>query len=313
MPVSPVPWPAIPFGDWQDTAQTVHLWTQIVGKTRMVHAPALNHSWHVTLYVSARGLTTGPIHHPTTTFEIEFDFIRHQLRVTTVNGDERNFALRPMTVAEFYDTLMQTLRDLGVPTRIWSQPVELPDPVLRFPEDTIHSAYDARAMHDYWLVLVRVHRVFTMFRARFVGKVSPVQFFWGAFDLAVTRFSGRSAPLHPGGAPNCADWVMQEAYSHEVCSAGFWPGTGLGEAAFYSYAYPEPPGYREARVQPLEGAYHQAIGEFLLPYEAVRSAADPEATLLAFLQSTYEVAADLGHWARADLEWREQRASAQNS
>jgi Family of unknown function (DUF5996) len=218
-------WPAVPLEAWRDTAQTVHLWTQIVGKIRMARTPWINHSWHVTLYVSARGLTTGPIHHPRTTFEIEFDFAEQRLRVTTVDGDERAFALRPMAVADFYHTLQRVLEEMDLSTPIWPRPVELPDPLLVFAEDRQHASYDPEAMHRYWLALVRIHRVFTAFSARFVGKVSPVHFFWGGFDLAVTRFSGRRAPPHPGGAPNCANWVMREAYSHEVASAGFWPGT----------------------------------------------------------------------------------------
>ena len=297
------PWPPLPLAPWQDTLETLHLWTQIVGKIRLALAPWTNHSWHVTLMPSARGLTTGLMHHPRGAFEIEFDFCRHRLLVVTATGEDRSFALETMSVAAFYQTLMETLEALDRSVTIWPSPVELPDPILLFPEDGLHAAYHPEAVERYWRAMLSIHRVFTVFRARFGGKVSPVHFFWGAFDLAVTRFSGRTAPTHPGGAPHCADWVMEEAYSHELSSAGFWPGTGLGEAAFYSYAYPEPPGFKMARVGPAAATYHAALGEFVLPYEAVRVAADPEATLLNFLQSTYEAAAELGHWDRTALEY----------
>lgn len=297
-----MPWPALPFDDWRDTHDTLHRWLQIVGKVRLAHAPWINHSWHVPLYVNARGLTTSLIPTAQGGLEIAFDFVDHQLVVSTTDGACQRVPLRPMTVAAFYRQTMEALRAVGVPTEVWEMPVEIPDPVDPFPDDEAHAAYHAAAVERYWQVLVRIHRVLTRFRAGFLGKVSPVHLFWGAFDLAVTRFSGRSAPAHPGGAPHLADWVMAEAYSHEVSSAGFWPGAGLGEAAFYSYAYPEPDGYRDHPVSPDAAYYHADLGEYLLPYEAVRTAEDPEAALMAFLVSTYEAAADGGGWDRAALE-----------
>ena len=296
-------WPKLPpLSGWQDTFETLHMWTQIVGKIRMELAPWINHSWGSPLYVTTRGLTTSPIPHGTRTFAIDFDFISHTLRITTSTGEERSLDLEPMSVADFYQKTMSTLDELGIEVDILARPVEVPDPVQPFPEDTEHASYDADATQRFWRALVQADRVFTDFRARFTGKVSPVHFFWGAFDLAVTRFSGRDAPTHPGGVPNCADWVMEEAYSQELSSAGFWPGTGLGEAAFYSYAYPEPDGFRERTAKPEAAYFHEEMGEFVLPYEAVRTAEDPDAALLAFLQSTYEAAADLADWDRAALE-----------
>lgn len=299
----PESWPALPpLEAWRDTFETLHRWTQVVGKVRLVHTPWVNHSWHVPFYVSARGLTTSPIPHGARAFEITFDFTDHRLHIETSLGEHRSFALEPMSVADFYGRVMRALGELGADTRIWPMPVEIPDPIEPFPEDEAHASYEPEAARRFWRALVQAHRVFTEFRARFIGKVSPVHFFWGAFDLAVTRFSGRSAPKHPGGAPNCADWVMEEAYSHEVSSAGFWPGSGLGEAAFYAYAYPEPDGFRDYAVQP-PGAYcHEELREFILPYETVRTADDPDAALLAFLQSTYEAAAELAGWDRQALE-----------
>jgi hypothetical protein len=229
-----------------------------------------------------------------------FDFIDHRLRIETAGGERRSFVLAPMSVADFYRNVMRSLAELGVGTRIWPRPVEIPDPITPFPADEAHASYEPDAVQRFWRALVQIQRVFTDFRAHFIGKVSPVHFFWGAFDLAVTRFSGRRAPKHPGGAPNCADWVMEEAYSHEVSSAGFWPGSG--EAAFYAYAYPEPEGFRDYAVQPPEAYYHEALREFILPYETVRTADDPDAALLAFLQSTYEATADLAGWDRQALE-----------
>jgi hypothetical protein len=296
-------WPALPpIEDWKDTFETVHLWTQIVGKVRLEQGPWINHSWGSALYVTTRGLTTSPIPHGTTTFSIDVDFADHVLQIRTSTGQERAFDLEPMSVAAFYEKTMRALDELGVAVEIFPKPVELPNPIQPFPEDETHSSYDADAAHRFWRALVQVDRVFKDFRSRFTGKVSPVHFFWGAFDLAVTRFSGRDAPKHPGGVPNCADWVMEEAYSKELSSAGFWPGMGLGEAAFYSYAYPEPDGYRERPVQPEAAYYLDEMGEFVLPYEAVRTADDPDATLLAFLQSTYAAAADLADWDRDALE-----------
>ena len=296
-------WPELPALEaWADTLETVHLWTQIVGKVRLERAPWINHSWGSTLYVTTRGLTTSPIPHEGRTVSIDFDFLEPALRIRTSDGGQRAFELGPMTVARFYEELMAGLRALDAEVDILARPVEIPDPILPFPDDEEHGSYDADAVRAFWRALVRADRVFEEFRARFVGKSSPVHFFWGAFDLAVTRFSGRPAPEHPGGAPNVADWVMVEAYSHELSSAGFWPGTGLGEAAFYSYAYPEPDGFRAGEVRPAAAYYHEDLGEFVLPYEAVRTAADPDGALMAFLQSTYEAAADLADWDRAALE-----------
>lgn len=296
-------WPVLPpLADWQDTFDTLHRWTQIVGKIRLAKTPLVNHWWNVPLYVTTRGLTTSPILHGERAFAIDFDFAGHVLRVTTAEGTERSFALEPMSVADFYDQVMQIVGELDLEAKIWPVPVEIPDPIQPFPEDTEHAAYDAEAARRFWQALVQTSRVFTDFRTRFIGKVSPVQFFWGAFDLAVTRFSGREAPKHPGGAPNCADWVMHEAYSHEVSSAGFWPGTGLGEAAFYAYAYPEPDGFPDYAAEPDAASFHEDLGEFVLPYEAVRTADDPDEALLRFLQTTYEAAADLADWNRQALE-----------
>ena len=296
-------WPELPpLTDWQDTVETVHRWSQIVGKIRLEQGPWINHSWGSTLYVTTRGLTTSPVPYDARTFAIDFDFIDHDLRIQTSAGEERSFALEPMSVAKFYEKTMQALESLGIEVEIYLMPVEIADPIQPFPEDDAHASYDADAVHRFWGALVQADRVFKHFRSRFNGKVSPVHFFWGAFDLAVTRFSGRDAPRHPGGVPNCADWVMEEAYSKELSSAGFWPGTGLGEAAFYSYAYPEPDGYREATVE-VEGAYFDDdLGEFVLPYERVRSSEAPGEHLMTFLQSTYEAAADLGDWDRDRLE-----------
>jgi len=295
-------WPRLPaLDDWRDTFETLHMWSQIVGKVRLEVGPDLNHWWGVALYVTPRGLTTGPMPSDGGTFQIDFDFIAHALHVTTSDGRSHSFDLEPMSVAEFYRQTMDALDALGLDVSIWPVPVELPE-VTPFAEDTEHASYDADAVHRFWRALVQVDRVFTAFRSRFIGKVSPVHFFWGAFDLAVTRFSGDDAPKHPGGAPNCADWVMEEAYSKELSSAGFWPGTGLGEAAFYSYAYPEPDGYRDRAVQPEAGDFLDDMGEFVLPYEAVRTADDPDAALLSFLQTTYAAAADLADWDRDALE-----------
>lgn len=292
-------WPELPpLSTWRDTLETLHRWTQIVGKVRLGKMPWINHAWHVPLYVTSRGLTTSAIPCETRALEIEFDFIDHRLHVATSDGESHSFKLEAMSVAAFYRKVRRALDELDIQVHIWPTPVEIPDPIEPFFADYQHAAYDPGAVARYWRVLLSANRVFTEFRARFTGKVSPVHLFWGAFDLAVTRFSGRTAPKHPGGAPNCPDWVMQEAYSHEVSSAGFWPGTGLGEPAFYSYAYPEPEGFRKCRLRPAAAYYHETLGEFILPYEAVRTAADPDATLMVFLQSTYEAAADLAEWDR---------------
>jgi hypothetical protein len=298
-------WPTLPpLGAWQDTFETLHRWTQIAGKVRLAHMPWINHSWHVPFYVTARGLTTSPIPHGARAFTIDFDFVDHRLLLETAEGERRSFPLAPMSVASFYQRVMQALAELRLDTRIWPMPVEIPDPIEPFFADERHASYHAEAAQRFWRALVQAQRVFTDFRARFVGKVSPVHFFWGAFDLAVTRFSGRTAPKHPGGAPNCADWVMVEAYSHEVSSAGFWPGSGLGEAAFYAYAYPEPEGFRDYPIVPPGAYYHDGLREFILPYETVRKAGDPDAALMAFLQSSYEAAANLAGWDRQALERR---------
>ena len=295
-------WPKLSLDQWQDTYETVHLWSQIVGKVRLSQTPWVNHSWHVPLYVTARGLTTSLIPYGTRAFEIDIDFSDHRLHIATSSGERCSFELRPMSVAEFYRNLMRGLGELGIEPRIWQIPVEIPEPVQPFSKNETQASYDPEAVGRFWQTLIQIHRVFTEFRARFIGKVSPVHFFWGAFDLAVTRFSGRTAPKHPGGAPNCADWVMEEAYSHEVSSAGFWPGAGLGEAAFYAYAYPQPDGFSDYSVRPEAAYYHKELGEFILPYEFVRTADEPDAVLLDFLQSTYEAAADLAGWDRNQLE-----------
>jgi len=294
-------WPALPFAAWQDSCATLQLWTQIVGKIRLAQTPWLNHSWHTTLYVTARGLTTSLIPYGSRTFSLDFDFVEHQLLIRTDGGAQRSVALRPRSVADFYAATKQALRELGIDVRISRQPNEIPGAVP-FDQDTVHAFYDAHYVQRFWRVLVQVDRVFKAFRTGFVGKVSPVHFFWGSFDLAVTRFSGRRAPLHPGGIPNLPDAVVREAYSHEVSSAGFWPGGGDVDAAFYSYAYPEPPGFAAAKVAPAPAAYSDQLKEFLLPYEAVRIAPDPDSVLMAFLISNYEAAANLGQWDRAALE-----------
>jgi hypothetical protein len=295
-------WPALPLGEWADTYATLHRWTQIVGKVRLKQSPWINHSWHVTLYVTSRGLTTSAIPHGNKTFEIEFDFINHQLAIRTSDGGLRNLPLRPQSVAAFYRELMAALGNLNVPVAIYPRPNEMED-ATPFPLDETRSAYDADAVQRFWRALVQVDRVFKVFRARFIGKCSPVHFFWGSFDLAVTRFSGRPATRHPGGVPNLPDWVAREAYSHEVSSAGFWPGgSGIDHAAFYSYAYPEPKGFKKVAVGPAGAVYHPTLSEFILPYESVRAASDPDATLIEFLHSTYRAAAKLAKWDRAALE-----------
>lgn len=296
-------WPELPtLADWQDTLDTVHRWTQIVGKVRLAKAPLINHWWNVPLYVTTRGLSTSPIPDGPQRFHIDFDFIEHQLSVGTSTGRVATFALEPMSVAAFYDKLMAALDALEIEVQIWPVPVEVPDPAIPFPEDYTNQSYDADAVVLFWRALLQVDRVLGIFRAQFLGKSSPVHFFWGAFDLCVTRFSGRTAPKHPGGMPNVGDGVMEEGYSHEVSSAGFWPGTGLGEAAFYAYAYPAPEGFAEYPAAPEAAYYSSDLGEFVLPYQAVRTAPDPDEALLAFLQTTYEAAANLAQWDREALE-----------
>jgi len=295
-------WPALPLEAWSDTYATLHLWTQIVGKIRHVLSPPLAHCWSDTLYVTATGLTTSPIPHGTRVFEIDFDFVDHRLIVRTAEGSVETLALQPQSVAMFYRRLFAALAHLGLDARIVKKPNEIAEPIP-FDEDETHTSYDAEFAHRFWRALLQADRVFKRFRARFVGKCSPVHFFWGAPDLAVTRFSGRIAPVHPGGIPNLPDRVTRDAYSHEVSSAGFWPGGGaVAEAAFYSYAYPAPPGFADARVEPAAAFYGKDLGEFLLPYDAVRLSKAPDETLLAFLQSTYEAAAKLAGWDRAALE-----------
>lgn len=295
-------WPALPVADWEDTRDTLQLYTQVVGKVRMANEPFANHWWNVPLYVTATGLTTSLMPHPTgPEFEISFDLVEHRLDVVTVSDTRRSLPLGPRPVAEFYAEVMAVLDQLGVPTPIWPMPVEIPG-AIPFEDDRAHAAYDAEAVHRFWRALVEMVRVFKVFRSRFVGKASPVHLFWGALDLATTRFSGSTAPPHPGGAPNCGPHVMHEAYSHEVSSCGYWPG-GEGEGVFYSYAYPEPPGFAEAPVAPADAAsYDHQLGEFVLPYEVVRTADDSDALLLDFLQTTYEAAADNAHWDRSSLE-----------
>jgi len=294
-------WPDLPYLSWRDTAVTLQLWTQIVGKIRLTLTPWVNHSWQVPLYVTACGLGTSPIHIGHEILEIEFDFVSHYLVARTSAGKRRTLPLKAQSVAEFYDRTIDLLQGIGIAVSIYEMPNEVPNPI-RFSQDQSHAAYDAAAAYRFWRALIQVDRVFKLFRSGFLGKASPVHFFWGGFDLAVTRFSGRRAPLHAGGVPGLADAVVREAYSHEVSSAGFWPGNeAFPQAAFYSYAYPEPPGFRFQSA--TEGAHFDAaLGEFILPYDFVRHAVDPDALLLDFLSSTYAAAADLGRWDRDALE-----------
>jgi hypothetical protein len=296
-------WPELPYAAWKDTRDTLQLWTQAVGKIRLALSPWLNHSWHVALYVTVRGLTTSPIPWHGGSFQIDFDFIDHVLWVRTAEGHFRQVMLRPMSVAEFYAALMIALRELGIDVRITTMPCEIAD-CIPFDQDTRHAAYDADYANRFWRVLLAASDVFARFRTGFLGKASPVHFFWGSFDLAVTRFSGRVAPRHPGGVPHLPNSVAREAYSHEVSSAGFWPGGGgpIDYAAFYSYAYPAPYGFAAAKVKPLQAFFSKELGEFLLPYDAVRTARDPDVALMEFLQSTYDAAADLAKWDRKALE-----------
>jgi hypothetical protein len=295
-------WPDLQFGDWRDTRATLHLWTQVVGKVRLALTPWLNHSWHVPLYVTSRGLTTSPIPHDERTFEMQFDFRDHRLRIDVSDGQEWQLRLEPQSVAQFYRSVMAALEDLGLTVEITTYPCEIPD-AIAFERDSIHSAYDPAWAHAFWQALLRIDPVFKLFRTQFLGKASPVHFFWGSFDLAVTRFSGRTAPAFQGSVPGLAASVMREAYSHEVSSAGFWPGGGaVDEPSFYSYAYPVPEQFRHRPVAPPEAYFSETLGEFLLPYDVVRKSRDPEATLLAFLDSTYAAAADTASWDRAALD-----------
>jgi hypothetical protein len=293
-------WPELTLSTWEDTLATFHMWSQIVGKVRLALEPMVNHWWQVPLYVSARGLTTSLMHADTTGLEIEFDFIEHVLDIRLSDGRSRLVTLEPRSVANFYEATMAALGDLGIRVTILARPVEVAE-AIPFADDQKHRAYDAAAMHRFWLALMQIHRVMERFRGQFVGKVSPIHFFWGAADLALTRFSGRTAPKHPGGIPNCADWVMTRAYSHEVSSCGFWPG-GSAEGSFYSYAYPKPDGFEAWPVRPEAAHYDESLGEFVLPYATVRTAEHPELLLLSFFESTYEAAAELARWDRASLE-----------
>jgi hypothetical protein len=295
-----VGWPALRVADWAGTRDTLHMWTQIVGKIRLSSAPMVNHWWQVPLYVSPRGLATTAIPHGRALFDMEFDLVEQVLRIRSSAGGQRDVALEPAPVATFYRRVMAAMDELGLPVAIHTTPNEV-DPAVPFDLDVADRVYEPDHARLFWGQLVAAHRVLTEFRSRFIGKVSPVHLFWGGLDLACTRFSGRPAPRHPGGAPNCGDWVMVEGYSHELSSAGFWPGYG-DEGAFYAYAYPEPSGFRDHPVLPAEASYIDAAGQYLLPYEAVRRAADPDAMVLDFFQTTYEAAAENADWNRTELE-----------
>jgi hypothetical protein len=302
VPEREVFWPPLPYAEWADTAVTLHMWTQIIGKIRLVLSPWTNHSWHVTFYLTARGLTTSPIPHGLHTFEINFDFIDHKLRIRKSDGQLRAIELRPQSVADFYGRVMAALEEMGLSVKINLLPNEIQDPVP-FDRDEQHRSYDPEYGNRFWRVLVQTDRIFKEFRSRFCGKCSPVHFFWGSFDLAVTRFSGRAAPPHPGGVPHLPDEIAREAYSQEVSSLGFWPGNAaMPTPVFYSYAYPEPPGFAESKVQPAAASYHKQLHEFTLPYDAVREAEAPDEMLLQFAQSTYDAASTLGKWDRKTLE-----------
>jgi hypothetical protein len=291
------PWPSLPLEEWKDTCATLHMWTQIVGKVRLAQTPLVNHWWNVPLYVSARGLTTTAMPYGETFFEMEFDFIDHELKIKCSDGASAFVALRPKSVATFYAETMTALSELGMPVKIWKMPVEIPDPIP-FDQDQQHASYDPEYANRFWVVLRSSDRVMQEFRSRFIGKCSPVHFFWGSFDLAVTRFSGRPAPRRPD-----ADLITREAYSHEVISHGWWPGQGpLGKPAFYSYTAPAPEGLSTAKLRPAEAIYSTDMSEFLLLYEDVRNAPNPDLALIDFLQSTYEAGATLANWDRASLE-----------
>jgi hypothetical protein len=295
-------WPALPYAAWQDTCSTLHLWTQIVGKIRLAQAPWVNHGWQVALYVTARGLTTSPIPFEQRSFEITFDFIDHVLRIDVSDGSVGSIALKPQSVADFFSAVMAELRRLDINVSINDRPCEIPN-AIPFTRDTTHSSYDAEYAQRFWRALTHIDRVMKQFRSGFIGKVSPVHFFWGSFDLAVTRFSGRTAPLFSGKVPGLALEVMREAYSHEVSSAGFWPGgNGVDYPCFYSYCYPAVAGFKNHPVQPAGASFSEALGEFLLPYDTVRNSPNPDATLLSFFQTTYEAAAQSGNWDRTALE-----------
>jgi hypothetical protein len=295
-------WPPLPFAEWKETDATLHMWMQIVGKIRLTQTPWINHSWHVTLYVTSRGLTTSPIPHGLYTFEIRFDFIEHELRILKSDGAVRVLKLRPQSVAKFYGDVMNALAEIELPVSINTMPNEIPNPIP-FDHDQAHRSYDSEYANRFWSVLLQSARVFQEFRSRFCGKCSPVHFFWGSFDLAVTRFSGRSAPPHPGGVPHLPDEITREAYSQEVSSLGFWPGNDAAPMPiFYSYAYPEPAGFADAKIQPAAASYQPKLHEFILPYDAVRTAESPDELLLEFAQSAYDAASKLAGWDRAALE-----------
>jgi hypothetical protein len=295
-------WPSLDYSAWRETSATLQLWTQIVGKIRLTLGPWINHSWGVTLYVTARGLSTSLIPYGTRAFEIEFDFTRHELRITTAEGDERVITLLPRSVASFYGEVMSKLRELAIEVQIGMKPNETLE-AIPFDRDEKHAAYDLEYANRFWRVLLQADRIFKKFRSRFCGKCSPVHFFWGSFDLAVTRFSGRPAPPHPGGIPHLPDAITREAYSQEVSSLGFWPGNDqIPTALFYSYAYPSPDGFADAKVKPAAASFHPQLREFVLPYEDVRGAESPDDTILEFAQSTYDAASTLAKWDRAALE-----------
>jgi hypothetical protein len=295
-------WPDLPLAAWSETCDTLHLWTQIAGKVRLALTPLVNHWWNVTYQVTARGLLLRATPYRDRCFDIFFDFANSQIAIGDNAGSIENFALKPMTVADFYAEFMERLHRLDIDVRIWTMPGEIEN-AIRFEKDRTHAQYDFVYVHKFWQALVQADRVLKEFRARFIGKASPVHFFWGSFDLAVTRFSGRTAPPPNGHSPHVADWIMAEAYSHECSSCGFWPGNGgFGQAAFYVYAYPEPAGYGDTRLRSAEASYDKDLGQFILPYDAVRQASDPDALLLGFLQETYEAAADLAQWDRKALE-----------
>ena len=289
-------WPALPLDSWKDTYATLHMWTQIVGKVRLRLAPLVNHWWNIPLYVTARGLTTSRIPYGNRAFEIWFDFISHQLVLETNDGLRKSLPLSPRSVADFYQDFMRLLHSAGIEIKIWKMPVEIPNPIA-FDQDRVHASYDRASVEKFWRILSSVDAVFNQFRAKFIGKSSPVHFFWGSFDLAVTRFSGRRAPERPG-----ADAMTREAYSHEVSSVGFWPGAGIQGPAFYSYAAPAPPAFKDQQVRPAAASYNSQLGEFLLMYDDVRKAESPSSTLLEFCESTYEAAAILANWDRPALE-----------
>jgi len=298
--VTTTTWPPLPLQEWKDTYETLHMWTQIVGKISLAQTPKMNHFWNTAFHLTARGLTTQPLRSGDSTFVIQFDFTAHRLIIQGADGGSQSIPLEPRTVADFYRLVMDTLDRMHIPVRIWTVPSEVPNPI-RFEQDVTHRAYDPAAANRFWRVLLAIAPVFTDFRCRFVGKNSPVHFFWGSFDLATTRFSGLRAPERPG-----ADSITREAYSHEVISHGWWPGSGsLKDAAFYAYAAPEPAGFKTAAIEPAGVYYDTEFSIFILPYEAVRATPSPEATLTTFLKSSYETAADLANWRRTELERRE--------